>query len=37
MNGILGFASIKKEADLNGNEQQQYIQLIEESSDRYQV
>jgi signal transduction histidine kinase len=34
MNGILGFASLLKEADLTGSEQQQYIQLIEESGDR---
>lgn len=34
MNGILGFASLLKEADLTGNEQQEYIQLIEESGDR---
>ncbi|PKP00184.1 MAG: hybrid sensor histidine kinase/response regulator [Bacteroidetes bacterium HGW-Bacteroidetes-8] len=34
MNGVLGFASLLKEADLTGEEQQEYIQLIEQSGIR---
>jgi CheY-like chemotaxis protein len=34
MNGILGFASILKEADLTGDEQQEYLKIIEQSSAR---
>ena len=34
MNGILGFASLLKEPDLSGQEQQQFIQMIEKSGAR---
>ncbi len=34
MNGILGFASLLKEPDLSGEQQQMYIQIIEKSSAR---
>ncbi|MDD3162404.1 MAG: PAS domain-containing sensor histidine kinase, partial [Bacteroidales bacterium] len=34
MNGILGFAELLKEPDLTGEEQQQYIAIIEESGAR---
>ncbi len=34
MNGVLGFASILKEADLSGEEQQEYIALMEQSGTR---
>lgn len=34
MNGVLGFASLLKEADLSGEEQQEYIKLIEQSGIR---
>ena len=34
MNGVLGFASILKEADLSGEEQQQYLELMEQSGVR---
>ncbi len=34
MNGILGFASILKEADLTGEEQQEYLKLMEQSGIR---
>jgi len=34
MNGVLGFASLLKEADLTGEEQQEYIKLIEQSGIR---
>jgi len=34
MNGILGFADLLKEPDLSGEEQQEYIQLIEKSGTR---
>jgi len=34
MNGILGFAGLLKEPDLSGEEQQEYIQLIEKSGAR---
>ena len=34
MNGVLGFASLLKEADLTGEEQQEYIKLIEQSGVR---
>jgi hypothetical protein len=34
MNGILGFASILKEADLSGEEQQEYLDLMEQSGIR---
>jgi len=34
MNGILGFASLLKEPDLNGETQQEYIKIIEKSGDR---
>lgn len=34
MNGILGFASLLKEPDLSGKEQQQYVQIIEKSGAR---
>jgi signal transduction histidine kinase/ActR/RegA family two-component response regulator len=34
MNGILGFAELLKEPNLSGDEQQQYISIIEKSGDR---
>lgn len=34
MNGILGFAELLKESDLTGEEQQEYIQVIEKSGAR---
>jgi len=34
MNGILGFAGLLKEPDLSGEEQQEYIQVIEKSGSR---
>lgn len=34
MNGILGFSSLLKEVDLTGNEQQEYIRIIEKSGAR---
>ena len=34
MNGILGFATLLKEANLSGTEQQEYIRIIEKSGDR---
>lgn len=34
MNGILGFASILKEVDLSGEEQQEYLELMEQSGAR---
>ncbi len=34
MNGILGFASLLKEPDLSGQEQQQFIRMIEKSGAR---
>ncbi len=34
MNGILGFAGLLKEPDLNGEEQQNYIRIIEKSGAR---
>ena len=34
MNGILGFASLLKEPDLTGEDQQKYIQIIEKSGAR---
>jgi len=34
MNGILGFASLLKEPNLNGEEQQEYIRIIEKSGVR---
>ncbi|MDP3452010.1 MAG: histidine kinase dimerization/phospho-acceptor domain-containing protein, partial [Bacteroidales bacterium] len=34
MNGVLGFASLLKEANLTGEEQQEYITLIEQSGER---
>lgn len=34
MNGILGFAGLLKEPDLNGENQQQYIEIIEKSGAR---
>jgi len=34
MNGILGFASLLKEPDLTGEEQQNYIRIIEKSGNR---
>ena len=34
MNGILGFAELLKEPDLTGEEQQEYIQIIEKSGAR---
>ena len=34
MNGILGFASLLKEPNLNGDEQQEYIRIIEKSGVR---
>jgi len=34
MNGILGFTELLKEPHLSGDEQQQYIRIIEESGDR---
>lgn len=34
MNGILGFASILKEPDLTGEQQQEYIEIIEKSGAR---
>ncbi|MBK5247611.1 MAG: hypothetical protein JJE49_10140, partial [Peptostreptococcaceae bacterium] len=34
MNGILGFAGILKEADLSGEERQEYLELIEQSGTR---
>jgi len=34
MNGILGFAELLKESDLTGEEQQDYIRMIEKSSAR---
>ncbi|MBA4410559.1 MAG: hybrid sensor histidine kinase/response regulator [Odoribacter sp.] len=34
MNGILGFASILKEADLTGEEQREYLELMEQSGAR---
>ncbi len=34
MNGILGFASLLKEPDLTGEEQQNYINIIEKSGNR---
>jgi PAS domain S-box-containing protein len=34
MNGILGFAGLLKEPDLSGEEQQQYIRIIEKSGAR---
>jgi PAS domain S-box-containing protein len=34
MNGILGFTGLLKEPNLSGNEQQSYIQIIEESGAR---
>ncbi|HEY5593230.1 MAG TPA: response regulator, partial [Paludibacter sp.] len=34
MNGILGFAELLKEPDLTGEEQQEYIKIIEESGAR---
>ena len=34
MNGIFGFASLLKEPDLTGEEQQEYIRVIEKSGDR---
>ncbi|HZK92687.1 MAG TPA: ATP-binding protein [Prolixibacteraceae bacterium] len=34
MNGILGFAALLKEPDLTGEEQQEYIQIIEKSGTR---
>lgn len=34
MNGILGFASLLKEPDLTGEEQQTYIRIIEKSGNR---
>ena len=34
MNGILGFASILKEADLTGEEQREYLELMEQSGVR---
>ncbi|MDZ4205507.1 MAG: PAS domain S-box protein [Bacteroidales bacterium] len=34
MNGILGFANLLKEANLSGEEQQEYIKIIEKSGER---
>ncbi|HET9569868.1 MAG TPA: histidine kinase dimerization/phospho-acceptor domain-containing protein [Bacteroidales bacterium] len=34
MNGILGFAELLKEPNLTGEEQQQYIEIIQKSGDR---
>ena len=34
MNGILGFASLLKEPNLTGDEQQNYIRIIEKSGAR---
>lgn len=34
MNGILGFAGLLKEPNLSGEEQQEYIQIIEKSGER---
>ena len=34
MNGILGFADLLKEPDLTGDEQQEYIRIIEKSGNR---
>ncbi len=34
MNGILGFAELLKEPDLSGEEQQEYIDIIEKSGER---
>ncbi len=34
MNGILGFSELLKQADLSGEEQQEYIDLIKESGER---
>ena len=34
MNGILGFSALLKEADLSGEEQTEYVGLIEQSGQR---
>ena len=34
MNGIIGFAELLKEPDLDGEQQQEYIRIIEKSGER---